>query len=137
MEKMKIVSFTYCEDVQNDQNGKPMIICPMQFMAPISLPTNYSFCASFGVFNIPKNGFSIKFQFLDPDGNVVQGAENNMLVPPIPDEQIKNKKIPLGIQVNMGFRNIVLRERGEYKSRIILNGEIVGTYPIEVFINAI
>lgn len=135
-EKMEIVSFTYCEDVQNDPQGKPMIIGPMQHMLVINFPTNYSFCASFGIFNIPKEGFLIKFDFVDPDGNVVQGAMNNMMVPPIPENQIQNPNIPLGIQVNMGFRNIILTKAGRYCANIYLNGKFIQSYPIEVLLNA-
>lgn len=136
IENMEIVSFIYCEDVQNDPQGKTMIIGPMQFMPVINLPTNYSFCASFGIYNIPKHGFSIKFEFVDPDGNVVQGGLNQMVVPPIPDDKIVNPKLPLGIQVNMGFRNIILYKDGKYESKIYLNDALVNSYPIEVSYNA-
>ena len=54
MEGMKIVSFTYCEDVQNDSNGRAIIIAPMQLMTPKFLPTDYSFNVSFGIFDVKK-----------------------------------------------------------------------------------
>lgn len=135
-EKMEIVSFVYCEDVQNDPQGKAMIIGPMQLMPVVNVPTNYSFCASFGIYNIPKNGFLIKFEFIDPDGDVVQGGLNQMMVPTIPDDKIINSKLPLGIQVNMGFRNIILKKVGRYEAKIYLNDEFINGYPIEVLLNA-
>lgn len=134
--EMEIVSFVYCEDVQNDPQGKAMIIGPMQFMPVVNFPTNYSFCASFGIYNMPKCGFSIRFEFIDPDGEAVQGGMNQMMVPAIPDDKIKNPKLPLSIQVNMGFRNIILSKEGRYEARIYLNERKVNSYPIEVLLNA-
>lgn len=130
MEKMKIVSFVYCEDVQNDQNGKGVIIAPMQLMTPKFLPTDYSFNISFGIFDVLKEGFKLETKFLDPNGQEV--ANNIMQVPHLPIDKIEKPNLPVGLQVNIGFRNIPLLISGEYKTVIYLNEIKSGEYPIEV-----
>ncbi len=130
MEKMKIVSFTYCEDVQNDSQGRALIIGPMQLMAPKFMPTDYSFNISFGIFDVPKEGFLINTEFLDPNGSKI--SENTLQVPTLPVDKINLPNLPFGIQVNIGFRNVPLLIPGEYNTVIKLNGKECGKYPIEV-----
>lgn len=128
---MKIVSFTYCEDVQNDPQGKPIIIAPMQMIVPQFLPTTYSFNVSFGIADVPKEGFSIKTEFWNPKGEKV--SENILQVPPLPVEKIAFPNLPFGLQVNIGFRNVVLDVQGEYKTVILINNKEYSEYPIGVY----
>ena len=131
MEEMKIVSFTYCEDIQNDPQGKTRIIGPLQMLITKYIPTDYSFNISFGIFNVPKEGFLINTEFYNPKGEEIS---NNVLeVPRFLDEKINYLDLPLGIQVNIGFRNIPFEIQGEYKTIIKINGKECGTYPIEVY----
>lgn len=134
MEKMKVVSFTYCENVQNDHQGHAMIIGPIQYMQVSHLPTNYSFCFSLGVFNRPKNGFLFKLEFVDPDGLTVQDGVHEMFVPAITKEKIINNKLPFGLQINIGFKNIVLNKTGRYASKLYLNDKFINSYPIDVIL---
>lgn len=125
---MEIVSFTYCEDVQNNECGKSVIIAPIQMLTPVSLPTNYSFTVSFGIYDIPKDGFEIRLDFFDSEENAI--SENKMMFPPIDEKEVLDIDSPLGVQINMGFRNLIFRNEGKYISKIYLNGELYGEYPI-------
>ena len=128
---MKVVSFTYCEDVQNDPQGRAVIIAPMQMIIPQFLPTAYSFNVSFGISDVPKEGFSITTEFWNPLG--IKVSDNKFQVPSLPVEKIDLPNAPLGLQVNVGFRNVVLDTKGEYKTKILINNEEYGVYPIEVY----
>lgn len=125
---MEIVSFTYCEDVQNNECGKSVIIAPIQMLTPVSLPTNYSFTVSFGIYDIPKDGFEIRLDFFDSEENAI--SENKMMFPPIDEKEVLDIDSPLCVQINMGFRNLIFRNEGKYISKIYLNGELYGEYPI-------
>lgn len=130
MKEMKIVSFTYCEDVQNDSQGRAIIVAPMQLMITKYLPTSYSFNVSFGIFNVPKEGVSVETEFIDSNGKMI--SSNFLQIPSLPVDKIAFSDLPFGLQVNVNFRNIDLEISGEYKTIIKLNGNKCGEYPIEV-----
>ena len=130
---MKIVSFTYCNDVINDNIGNPLIAGPLQMLMPINIPANYSFSVSFGVYDLGKTGDNkFRVEFIDSDENII--ADNDLTIPDFPDK-VKVSNNPLGIQINIGFRNIILNKEGTYKTLIYHNGNKVGEYAIEVVKN--
>ncbi|OUN38302.1 hypothetical protein [Massilimicrobiota sp. An80] len=131
MKEMKIQSFVYCEDIQNDPQGKTVIVGPLQMIITKYIPTDYSFNISFGIFNVPKDGFSINTEFYNPKGEKI--SENVLTAPQFPEEKINFPDLPLGVQINIGFRNISFEIQGEYKTVIKINGQECGTYPIEVY----
>jgi hypothetical protein len=128
---MEIVSFVYCDDViENNSNHSSTIIAPMQMFLPVGLPSNYSFSISFGLYGLNKLGNDeIEISFLDPNKQCI--AENKMIVPSLPDP-IKQSKQPVGAQINIGFRNVVLNYEGKHYTVIKVNGEKLGEYPIHV-----
>ncbi len=130
MTEMKIVSFTYCEDIQNDPQGRAVVVAPMQLMVTKYLPTSYSFNVSFGIFNVPKEGLTVETEFLAPDGKMI--SSNSLQVPSLPVDKIAFSNLPFGLQINVNFRNIDFEISGEYKTIIKLNGNKYGEYPIEV-----
>lgn len=126
---MNIVSFVYCEDTV-DQNGKTVIINPMQMFTPVGIPSNYSFVISFGIFDYEKDREnSINIIFKSPEGKKL--VESKIDVPMLPDEA-RNATLPIGLQFNLGFRNVVLERPGEYTTIIEINGKELGIYPINV-----
>ena len=130
---MEIRSFTYCNDVINDSNGYPLISGPLQILMPINIPANFSFSISFGVYDLNRNGHNrFEVEFIDADGNKI--AYNDLNIPDFPNE-IKKSKNPICIQINVGFRNIVLNKEGRYKTLIKYNGEKEFEYPIDVIVN--
>lgn len=131
MEEMKIVSFAYCEDIQNNPQGQTIVIGPLQMLITKYIPTDYSFNISFGIYNVPKEGLLINTGFYSPNGEEI--SNNVLRVPQFSDEKISYPNLPLGIQVNIGFRNIPFESQGEYKTIIKINGKECGTYPIEVY----
>ena len=130
---MKIVSFTYCNDVTNDGNGNPMIVGPLQMLMPINLPANYSFSISFGVYDITKNGNDeIEVGFYDRDNTQI--ALNRIIIPSLPKE-LSGANNPIGLQINVGFRNVILQNSNEHYAEIKINGNFLGKYPIDVVVN--
>lgn len=126
---MKISSFVYCDEVLQ-QDGKTTIVNPLQMFTPVALPSNYSFVISFGIFDYNKDiANSVDVTILDSDGDVI--AEGKLDIPIMP-EQMKSTKKPIGIQVNMGFKNIILNKAGEYMSIIRINDQEYGRFPINV-----
>ena len=127
---MDIMSFVYCEDAVNDQSGKNVIIGPLQMFAPINLPSNYSFVVSFGLYDFDKDGGNkVKVVFKSPNNEDL--AESVMDLPPLPEEA-RNSKTPIGVQINISFRNVVLKEPGQYKTEVSINDNLLGSYPINV-----
>ncbi len=126
----KIVSFTYCDNVENDMNGNPIITRPLQMILPMAIPSNFTFSISFGVYDIDKiEKNRINIDFLDPDDVVI--SNNELILPDMPRE-ISETLAPVGIQINVEFKNTYIKEEGEYKTRIILNGCKLGEFPINV-----
>ena len=126
----KIVSFTYCDNVANDMNGNPVITRPLQMILPMVIPSNFTFSISFGVYGINKiEKNRINIDFLDPDDVVI--SNNELILPDIPRE-ISETPDPVGIQINVEFKNTYIKEEGEYKTRIILNDSKLGEFPINV-----
>lgn len=127
---MKIVSFVYCDEVKTDENGANIIISPLLMFNPIATPSNYSFTISFGVYDLEKEKEnSIYISFVDSDGRTI--SENNMNLPVLPRE-LREVKKSIGIQFNVGFRNVVLSKEGEYRTIIKVNGTNLGEFPIFV-----
>lgn len=130
---MKIVSFVYCMKVENDEQGNPVIIKPIQMLTPQFLPTEYTFTVSFGLFDInpnEKNMFEISFT--DSENHEI--VKNKFTLPKISSKDIDMHK-PLGLQINMEFKNVELLIEGEYKSTVKVNEDMLGVYPINVMKN--
>ena len=126
----KIVSFTYCDNVANDMNGNPIITRPLQMITPMAIPSNFTFSISFGVYDIDKiEKNCINIDFLDPNDVVI--SNNELILPDMPRE-INETPDPVGIQINVEFKNTYIKEEGEYKTRRILNGSKLGEFPINV-----
>ena len=131
---MKIVSFTYCESVSKNEVGGQLVICgPLLTLTPVNLPSTYSFVVSFGVYDINKGDDNrIKIEFKDCHDKIISMNETNQFDLP---KEMKNSMQPVGIQVNVEFRNVVLKEEGTYTTTITINGKCIGTYPIDVICN--
>lgn len=127
---MKLVSFVYCDEVKAEDNGINSILNPLLMFNPIATPSNYSFTISFGVYDLEKEIENIlNISFVDPNKNVI--SEQNMNLPVLPRELIEARK-PIGIQFNVGFRNVVLSCEGEYRTIIKINDTVLGEFPIYV-----
>lgn len=67
-----ISSFTYCDSIQTEmtpQGPRNQIVNPLQMLAPIAIPSNYSFAIACNIagFDATKEN-SVRIQFISPSG---------------------------------------------------------------------
>lgn len=129
---MKLVSFVYCQDAIIDNAGNPTIVAPLQMLAPVNLPTNFSFAISFGLLGKVEEyeGKEVITTIKNPDK--VDISKNLFVMPSIPDE-LKGSVNPIGIQINVEFKNVVLDKEGVYTAVVEMGGDILKECPIDVY----
>lgn len=131
-----ISSFLYCDSVQTEitpQGPRPQIIKPLQFLEPVAIPSNYSFAISCSIAGFDINvKNSIRFQFISPENEIVYDTQNiEFEIPKNPD----GLSMPNAMQFNMDMRNLVLREKGVYSTRVFFNNKFMNEYKIEVIVS--
>jgi hypothetical protein len=130
-----ISSFAYCDSVQTEmtpQGPRNQIVNPLQVLAPIAVPGNYSFAISCNIagFDAAKEN-SIRVRFVSSSGQVVNDTGEVKFQ--LPSEQVKSDK-PSVMQFNLDMRNLALREVGIYSTKVFLNEAQIGEYKIEVIV---
>ena len=128
-----ISSFVYCDDIQTDftpTGPVSRIVKPLQVLAPIAVPSNYSFAISYNIegFDADKEN-TVQVQFVSPDGKVLQ--DTGTVKFQVPPEQIGVGRQG-SMQFNLDMRNIILDKVGLYATKILLDGKEIGKYSIEV-----
>jgi len=130
-----ISSFIYCDSIQTDitpQGPKAQIVNPLQVLAPIAVPGNYSFSVACNLAGFNSNvENTVRLQFVSPSEQVVY--DTNDISFKIPVEQLQAGK-PAAMQFNMDLRNLVFREVGLYSTRVFFNRELISEYKIEVIV---
>lgn len=130
-----ISSFTYCDTIQTEmtpQGPQNQIVKPLQALAPVALPSNYSFaiaCSVAGFDALKEN--CVRFVFSDPNNNILY--DTNEVKFQLPAEQVKASGIA-SMQFNIDIRNLILRQTGIYSTKIIFNGNQLGDYKIQVIV---
>lgn len=130
-----ISSFIYCDSIQTEitpQGPKPQIVNPLQVLAPIAIPSNYSFAVACNLagFNTEIEN-CVRLQFVSPSQQVIYDTGNINFK--IPIEQLQAGK-PAAMQFNLDLRNLVLRECGLYSTKVYFNSNLIGEYKIEVIV---
>lgn len=130
-----ISSFTYCDSIQTEmtpQGPRNQIVNPLQVLAPIAVPGNYSFAISCNIagFDAMQEN-CVRIQFISPDGKVLNDTGDIKFQLPV--EQLKLDKLGV-MQFNLDMRNLVLTEVGLYSTRVVVNDEQIGEYKIQVIV---
>lgn len=127
---MKIVNFAYCANMK-DENGTTIVINPLTMITPYSIPTNYSFFVTFGLYDLPnhKSNQVINIEILSPSGESVVTERFNLPNISIPEGE------KAGVQLNVALQNIILKEKGVYKTIVSFENENLGEFSIEVIPN--
>lgn len=130
-----ISSFTYCDSIQMEmtpQGPRNQIVNPLQVLAPIAIPGNYSFAIACNVagFDVEKEN-SVRIQFVSSSNQILNDTGDIKFQ--IPIDQIKLDK-PSVMQFNLDMRNLILHEVGLYSTKIFVNGEQIGEYKIQVIV---
>lgn len=131
-----ISSFTYCDSIQMEmtpQGPRNQIVNPLQVLAPIAIPGNYSFAIACNVagFDIEKEN-SVRIQFVSSSNQILNDTGDIKFQ--IPIDQIKVDK-PSVMQFNLDMRNMILHEVGLYSTKVFVNGEQIGEYKIQVIVD--
>jgi hypothetical protein len=130
-----VSSFTYCDNIQTEmtpQGPRNQIVNPLQVLAPIAVPGNYSFaivCNIAGFDTMKEN--CVRIQFTLPNGQVLNDTGDIKFQ--LPAEQLKQGK-PGVMQFNLDMRNLVLSEVGLYSTKVLVNGKQIGEYKIQVIV---
>ena len=130
-----ISSFTYCDSIQMEmtpQGPRNQIVNPVQVLAPIAIPGNYSFAIACNVagFDVEKEN-SVRIQFVSSSNQILNDTGDIKFQ--IPIDQIKLDK-PSVMQFNLDLRNLILCEVGLYSTKIFVNDEQIGEYKIPVMV---
>jgi hypothetical protein len=121
-----VTSFTYCDNIQTEptpQGQKSNIINPLNVLAPVAIPGNYSFaisCAIAGLKEAEPN--TVQIQFVTGSGNVIN--DTGVISIQMPQKKA-NQNQPTVLQFNFDLRNLVLPEEGIYTTRVYANGEMI------------
>lgn len=124
----KIVSFICCNNI-NEQNGAPVIIAPMQFIAVPFFPTNFTFFVSLGLKGIDISSSVVSVIIKSPENQEI--SRINSPIPDLMGIEGLNINMPIGIQINLEFRNIVIPSAGNYTFEILYNEENIGSFEME------
>lgn len=128
-----ISTFTYCDTIQTEmtpQGPKHQIMNPLQVLAPIAIPGNFSFSIACNIsgFEIETENV-IRLTFEDLNSEILYDTGEVKFQ--IPIEQVQGNGVP-GIQFNIDIRNIIFKEIGLCTTRVNFNGEELGNYKIQV-----
>jgi hypothetical protein len=130
-------NFLHCEETYiDDETGTPVIKTPIPIIRLLKIPSSFSFSVVFsivGVDTTEKDKHFMIYQFLNPIGEPIIETKpidisfhgNNGIQNDLPREM-------RGVMFGADFRNIEFKLNGIYKSRVILDGEILGEYELPV-----
>ena len=130
-----ISSFTYCDSIQTEitpQGPRNQIVNPLQMLAPVAVPGNYSFaiaCNIAGFDTMKENCVQIKF--VSPTGEVLNDTGDIKFQ--LPADKVKPDK-PGVMQFNLDMRNLIIPETGVYTTEVFANNEQLGEYKIQVIV---
>lgn len=130
-----ISSFTYCDTIQTEmtpQGPRNQIVNPLQVLAPIAVPGNYSFAIACNIagFDATKEN-CVRIQFVSSSDQIVNDTGDVKFQLPL--DQIEIDK-PSVMQFNLDMRNLVLSEIGLYSTKVFVNNEQIGEYKIQVIV---
>lgn len=130
-----ISSFIYCDSIQTEmtsQGPRNQIVNPLQVLAPIAVPGNYSFAIACNIagFDAAKEN-CVRVQFMSPSNQLTNDTGDIKFQ--LPTDQIKPDK-PSVMQLNLDMRNLVLNEVGLYSTRVFVNNKQIGEYKIPVIV---
>lgn len=121
-----ITSFIYCRDPEELQiPSQAEVIKPMQVIRTKYIPTYFTFsiaCVIYGTDFAKENRLNLCFR--NPEGEVVLDTGEASI-----NKREDNTDL---LQINVEFRNVVLKEAGIYRTEVKINNELLGSYPIPV-----
>ena len=80
----------------------------------------------------PKKDHNIEFKLITPSKQTLIDT-GKIAVPDNPSFDTKLPAEASGLMLNLDFRNLPVRENGEYKGVVIVNDTILSEYPLFIF----
>lgn len=128
-----VTSFTYCDNIQTEftpQGQKTNIFNPLNALAPVAIPGNYSFAISCAIAGLKEADVNmLQMKFVTGSGTVIN--DTGVISIPLPSKNADQNQ-PTVLQFNFDIRNLVLTEEGIYTTEVYANGEKIGEYKIPV-----
>jgi len=119
----RISTFMYAESTGIEVNGtnqKMQINGPMHLFQPLFVPSQFSFSVIMGILGMDtEQSNTIRFTFSSPKKEIIIDT-NSITLQPQPMEQGHLPPELRGMMMNLDFRNVPLREEGEYYSEVFL-----------------
>lgn len=117
-----LTAFMYANETRNDimPNGQSnqVISTPLLALKPVFIPGQLSFSVIFGITDFEYNmDHTVQYRLLDPNGDVVIDT-GVVHLPKFIHEQAPETDGFIG---NFDLRNVVLMNKGEYKTQLIFD----------------
>ncbi len=126
----KVISFTYCEDIEQQRTEKGTranIVGPIGEIKLIGIPSHFTFSIACTIVEIDSTVINtLRSQFIAPNEEIL----NDTGVFEVP---ILEDKVGRSLQMNLKFNNLPLKEEGEFRTIIFFNNEKIGEFPITVY----
>lgn len=107
-----------CEEVMTANDGSPLLAKPLPMLIPISIPSNYSFSISVGLFNLkPNSSYKLNIQFKSTN-SIMVNHNLNVEVPREPN--MPSDTLAFSV-FNVNCKNIVLPNEGDYEIEVTIN----------------
>lgn len=125
-------SFIYCEQAEmNVENDKLEISNALHVFTLPALPSAFSFSIVFGILGLDNNRENnIRIVIISPDERTIVDTGELVI-----EKRESLDTMPVdarGFMANMDFRNVRFDCEGMYITRITMNGDLLGGYPIYV-----
>jgi hypothetical protein len=133
----RISTFMYCEKAEPNQNGKLQIEQPLLALNPAFVPGMFSFSIVAGLTGVDRQmKHELRILFLSPEEGQDPLIDTGVLTIEA-DSSLHSKEEPInpledhgGLMFNLDFRNVVLKSEGVYQTVVIVDGDVLGEYPI-------
>lgn len=116
----KIGHLIICESFGRDEENRRFLINPKVMFFVNELKSNIDFIVSIGVYDINDLSFQIAVEVLNPEGDLISRKERE-LSHPEPKDDLSN--VAYSAVVNVGFKEVLIQQEGEYTVKVIIEGE--------------
>lgn len=139
---MKVKTFIYAEDARQENEGgraRNVISNPLNFIAVPFVPATYTFGIVCGIVETKghKEDMTVKFE---KEVHTEESKKDIIVIGPIRLGDIpEDTTLPghlQGFMFTVNVKNAIIRDIGNYVTRIFLGGTEVASFPIEVILKA-
>lgn len=133
----KLNFFIYCSNFESQPSGVGNVDAKsiLTTLTPNYIPSNYSFSIVFSVVDFDNTvDNALRIEFCSPTGETLVSTKEDIIITPAP-EGIFPDELPneyRGINVCLGFSNVLLKSPGEYDTKVYLNDTLIGNKKIYV-----